>query len=94
MCAAAIFLSTSATVEKRFDQDIICNDVPTVSYGPWIDELKSMNIQMFYIDIVRIEYADVVHVNHLPAERELPQLKTTITIPRLELLVATLGARL
>ncbi|GBN46179.1 hypothetical protein AVEN_237441-1 [Araneus ventricosus] len=31
------------------DQDIICNDVPFVSYGPWIDELKSMNIQMFDI---------------------------------------------
>ncbi|GBL54168.1 hypothetical protein AVEN_92-1, partial [Araneus ventricosus] len=32
------------------DQDIICNDVPSVSYGPWIDELKSMNIQMFDIE--------------------------------------------
>ncbi|GBN38796.1 hypothetical protein AVEN_75281-1 [Araneus ventricosus] len=32
------------------DKDIICNDVPSVSYGPWIDELKSMNIQMFDIE--------------------------------------------
>ncbi|GBM03703.1 hypothetical protein AVEN_134929-1 [Araneus ventricosus] len=32
------------------DQDIICNDVPSVSYGPWIHELKSMNIQMFDIE--------------------------------------------
>ncbi|GFS34070.1 DUF1758 domain-containing protein [Nephila pilipes] len=28
------------------DQDIICNDVPSVSYGPWIEELKSMNIEI------------------------------------------------
>ncbi|GFX79702.1 integrase catalytic domain-containing protein [Trichonephila clavipes] len=32
------------------DQDIICNDVPSVSYGPWIKELQSMNIQMFDIE--------------------------------------------
>ncbi|GBM11178.1 hypothetical protein AVEN_207717-1 [Araneus ventricosus] len=32
------------------DQYIICNDVPSVSYGPWIDELKSMNIRMFDIE--------------------------------------------
>ncbi|GFT82740.1 integrase catalytic domain-containing protein [Nephila pilipes] len=31
----------------NFDQDIICNDVPSVSYEPWIEELQSMNIQMF-----------------------------------------------
>ncbi|GFV50164.1 uncharacterized protein TNCV_87971 [Trichonephila clavipes] len=31
------------------DQDIICNDVPSVSYRPWIKELQSMNIQMFDI---------------------------------------------
>ncbi|GFT71137.1 hypothetical protein TNCV_3001541 [Trichonephila clavipes] len=29
------------------DQDIICNDVPSVSYGPWIKELQFMGIQMF-----------------------------------------------
>ncbi|GFV40274.1 DUF1758 domain-containing protein [Trichonephila clavipes] len=32
------------------DQDIICNGVPSVSYGPWIKELPSMNIQMFDIE--------------------------------------------
>ncbi|GFU25975.1 integrase catalytic domain-containing protein [Trichonephila clavipes] len=32
------------------DQDIICNDVPSVSYGPWIEELRSMIIQMFDIE--------------------------------------------
>ncbi|GBM31786.1 hypothetical protein AVEN_56894-1 [Araneus ventricosus] len=32
------------------DKDIICNDVPSVSYGPWTDELKSMNIQMFDLE--------------------------------------------
>ncbi|GBM13283.1 hypothetical protein AVEN_226271-1 [Araneus ventricosus] len=32
------------------DHDIICNDVPSVSNGQWIDELKSMNIQMFDIE--------------------------------------------
>ncbi|GBO24401.1 hypothetical protein AVEN_183001-1 [Araneus ventricosus] len=32
------------------DKDIICNDVPSVSYGPWNDELKSMNIQIFDIE--------------------------------------------
>ncbi|GFW67656.1 integrase catalytic domain-containing protein [Trichonephila clavipes] len=32
------------------DQDIICNDVPSFSYGPWIKELQSMNIQMFDIE--------------------------------------------
>ncbi|GFT98587.1 integrase catalytic domain-containing protein [Nephila pilipes] len=32
------------------DQDIICNDVPSVSYGPWIEELQFMNIQVFDIE--------------------------------------------
>ncbi|GBM09052.1 hypothetical protein AVEN_87668-1 [Araneus ventricosus] len=55
MCTAASLLSTSATVEKlcvfcNVDKDIICIDVPSVSYGPWIDELKSINIQMFDIE--------------------------------------------
>ncbi|GBO03320.1 hypothetical protein AVEN_42487-1 [Araneus ventricosus] len=34
------------------DKDIICNDVPSVSYGPWNDELKSMNIQIFDIETI------------------------------------------
>ncbi|GBN69468.1 hypothetical protein AVEN_239189-1 [Araneus ventricosus] len=41
------------------DQDIICNDVPSVSYGPWIDELKSMNIRMFDIEDNVLIGADV-----------------------------------
>ncbi|GBO42975.1 hypothetical protein AVEN_98633-1 [Araneus ventricosus] len=32
------------------DEDIICNDVPSISFGPWIDELKSKNVQMFDIE--------------------------------------------
>ncbi|GFT51016.1 integrase catalytic domain-containing protein [Nephila pilipes] len=32
------------------DQDIICNDVPSVSYEPWIEECQSMNIQVFNIE--------------------------------------------
>ncbi|GFR00879.1 integrase catalytic domain-containing protein [Trichonephila clavata] len=32
------------------DQDIICNDVPSVSCGSWIKELQSINIQMFDIE--------------------------------------------
>ncbi|GFQ78343.1 integrase catalytic domain-containing protein [Trichonephila clavata] len=38
------------TLTEQCVRDIICNDVPSASYGPWIEELQSTNIQMFYIE--------------------------------------------
>ena len=32
------------------DQDVICNDIPSVSYEPLIEKLQSMKVEMFGIE--------------------------------------------
>ncbi|GFS69650.1 integrase catalytic domain-containing protein [Nephila pilipes] len=88
---------------KWFEELISLKNLPVSRcFSPVISGQQNLNLHTFCdasqfayaaAVFVRIEYSAVVHVNLLAAKSRVDPIKT-VTIPRLQLLAATMGARL
>ncbi|GBO01022.1 hypothetical protein AVEN_21701-1 [Araneus ventricosus] len=91
-------LNAQANVTKDVGGDNIpwdreVEDNMKLEFLKWFEECSPKNLSSILAVFVCIEYVDVVHANLLAAKLRVAPVKS-ITFPHLELLSATLGARL